>query len=60
MKKFELVVHETRKKTYLIDATSYADAIRKYKYVPYQELIDDECINEEFHDLHDTTLGPLP
>jgi len=46
-KLYVVEVHETRVRTYHINAKSKEDAIWRYKYVPYQKLVDDECINED-------------
>ena len=47
-KTFLVTVHETRARTYQITSCrDEDDAIEKYKRVPYQRLVEDECIDED-------------
>jgi hypothetical protein len=47
IKTYYVTVHETRARTYKINAKDEDDAIQKYKTVPYQELAEDECVYED-------------
>jgi len=46
-KTYYVTVHETRARTYQIKANNEDDAIQKYKTVPYQEMVEDQCIDED-------------